>query len=106
MKKLFLALLFLLMVTSTAMAYTQPVIIGYDTSAHAAVGITVNTANIDRCRYVFIGTTQSLDFSFDGTTWITFKGATAGFVIPLQAVGVRLTAGGAAPAAGDVVFLY
>jgi hypothetical protein len=41
-----------------------------------------------------------------GTDWVTFKGATAGTVIPIQVVGARKTAGSSAPDAGDVVFLY
>lgn len=70
------------------------------------VSITVATADRYRCRGVWIGTSQSLDFSFDGTTWVTFQGATAGTIIPIQVVGARKTAGAAAPTAGDVVFLY
>jgi hypothetical protein len=82
-------------------------IIGGDTvSAGSAVSITAATATADRCRGVWVGTTQSLDFSFDGTTWITFQGATAGSILPLQVVGARKTAGAAAPTAGDVCFLY
>jgi len=82
-------------------------VIGGDlASASKGVSITVATADRDRCRGVWIGTTQSLDFSFDGTTWVTFQGATAGTVIPVQVVGARKTAAGAAPSAGDVVFLY
>lgn len=75
-------------------------------SAVRAASITAATATYARCRGVWIGTTQSLDFSFDGTTWVTFQGATGGTVIPIQVVGARKTAAGAAPTAGDVVFLY
>lgn len=75
-------------------------------SAVDAVSITVATATQQRCRGVWIGTSQSLDFSFDGTTWVTFQGATAGSVIPVQVLGARITSGAAAPVAGDVVFLY
>lgn len=70
------------------------------------VSITVATADRDICRGVWIGTSQSLDFSFDGSTWVTFQGALAGTIIPVQVVGARKTAGSAAPTAGDVVFLY
>lgn len=75
-------------------------------SGKSAESITVATADRDRCRGVWIGTTQSLDFSFDGSTWVTFQGATAGTVLPIQVVGARKTAASAAPTAGDVVFLY
>ena len=75
-------------------------------SAVDAVSITVATADRTRCRAVWIGTTQSLDFSFDGSTWVTFQGATAGTIIPIQVVGARKTSGAEAPTAGDVVFLY
>ena len=68
--------------------------------------ITVATATATKCRAVWIGTTQSLDFSFDGTTWVTFQGATAGTILPIQVVGARKTAASAAPTAGDIVFLY
>jgi len=75
-------------------------------SAVRAASITAATATYAKCRGVWIGTTQSLDFSFDGTTWVTFQSATAGTVIPIQVVGARKNAGSAAPDAGDVVFLY
>ncbi len=78
----------------------------YVKSGTSGVSITAATADQDRCRGVWIGTTQSLDFSFDGTTWVLFQGATAGTVLPIQVVGARKTAGSAAPTAGDVVFLY
>ena len=82
-------------------------VIGGDVvSSWKGVSITANTAAADRCRGVWVGTTQSLDFSFDGTTWVVFQGATAGTIIPIQVVGARKTAAGAAPTAGDVVFLY
>ncbi len=76
-------------------------------SAVDAVSITNNNAvNNTKCRGVWVGTTQSLDFSFDGTTWVTFQGATAGTIIPIMVLGARKTAGAASPSAGDVVFLY
>lgn len=82
-------------------------IVGGDVvSSWKGVSITAATATADRCRGVWIGTTQSLDFSFDGTTWVLFQGATAGTLIPIQVVGARITSGSAAPNAGDVVFLY
>jgi hypothetical protein len=82
-------------------------VIGGDVvSSWKGVSITAATATADRCRGVWIGTTQSLDFSFDGTTWVTFQGATAGTIIPIQVNGARKTSGAAAPTAGDVVFLY
>lgn len=74
--------------------------------ATAATSITDASANKTRCRAVWVGTSQSLDFSFDGSTWVTFQGASAGSIIPVQVVGARITSGSAAPAAGDVVFLY
>lgn len=86
------------MVTATA---ANPLVAGIN-----AVDITVATADRDRSRGVWIGTTQSLDFSFDGTTWVTFQGCSAGSLIPIQVVGARKTSGSAAPTAGDVVFLY
>lgn len=75
-------------------------------SAWNGVSITDALATHAVCRGVWIGTTQSLDFSFDGSAWVTFQGATAGTIIPIQVVGARKTAGSAAPTAGDVVFLY
>lgn len=75
-------------------------------SAYNGVSITVATADRPQCRGVWIGTTQSLDFSFDGTTWVTFQGATAGTIIPIKVVGARKTSGAADPTAGDIVFLY
>ncbi len=70
------------------------------------VAVTVNTATAGRCRGVWIGVSQSMDFSFDGTNWVLFKGCSAGTVLPICVVGARKTAGSAAPDAGDVVFLY
>ena len=75
-------------------------------SADVAVSCTVNTTLASRTRGVYVGVSQSLDFCFDGSTWVLFKGATAGVVYPFQVVGARKTAAGAAPDAGDVVFLY
>lgn len=75
-------------------------------SANNGVSIVVATADRPRCRGVYVGVAQSLDFSFDGSTWVLFKGTTAGSVLPIRVVGARKTAGSAAPDAGDVVFLY
>lgn len=75
-------------------------------SGYIAASITDANANHGRCRGVWIGTTQSVDFSFDGANWTTFQGATAGTIVPVQVVGARITSGSAAPAAGDIVFLY
>ena len=100
---LFLSLLFL---SPSVWATNTPIIIGDTVSAQGGSSITVNTADRTRSRAVWIGTTQSLDFSFDGTNWITFAGCTAGTLLPLQVVGARKTAAGAAPSAGDVIFLY
>ncbi len=77
-------------------------------SALSAQSVTVNTANagFGRSRGVWIGTTQDLDFSFDGTNWIKFQGATAGTILPIEVLGARINSGSAAPNAGDVVFLY
>lgn len=71
-------------------------------------GVSITNANATnaRCRGVYIGTAQSLDFSFDGSSWVTFQGLAAGVIMPLQVVGARKTSGAAAPTAGDVVFLY
>ncbi len=78
----------------------------YDASAVDGVDIIVNSADMTKCRAVWVGTTQSLDFSFDGSTWVCFQGATAGTIIPIQVVGARKTAGSAAPTTKDIVFLY
>ena len=75
-------------------------------SGSSALSITVDTATASRCRGVWIGTTQSLDFCFDGTNWVTFQGCIAGTIVPVQVVGARKTAGSAAPTANDVIFLY
>lgn len=58
------------------------------------------------CRGVYIGTSQDLDFSVDGTNWVTFQGCVAGSILPISVVAVRKTTGPAAPTSKDVVFLY
>lgn len=76
-------------------------------SAIGAISVVSNSlTTYDKCRSVWIGTTQSVDFSFDGTNWITFQGATAGTEIDIQVVAARITSGGGSPNAGDIVFLY
>jgi len=79
-----------------------------DNSAPAsrAISVVLATATYNRSRGVYIGTSQSLDFCFDGSNWVTFQGCGAGSILPLQVVGARKTSGSAAPTAGDVVFLY
>lgn len=104
MKKLLLTVSLFFLVCGAV--YAAPVIYNDTASAFSAVSITSNVATVSRSKGVWIGTTQSLDFSFDGTTWVTFQGATAGTVIPIQVVGARITSGTANPNAGDVVFLY
>lgn len=75
-------------------------------SAVDAVTITVNTADRPRCRGVWVGTAKDYDFSFDGTTWVTFKSCGAGSCLAIQVVGARNNSGGGAPSSGDIVFLY
>lgn len=78
----------------------------YDACAVSLVSVTVSSVLTSRCRAVWVGTTQSIDLTCDGTNWFTFQGATAGIVIPVQAVGARKTSGAAAPTVNDVIFLY
>lgn len=99
MRKILTIVMFLILTCSMANATTMD-------SATSGASITDNAATHSKTRGVWIGTTQSLDFSFDGTNWVTFAGATAGTVLPIQVVGARKTAASAAPTAGDVVFLY
>jgi hypothetical protein len=73
--------------------------------ATSFVDVTVNTA-VKRCRAVYIGTSQDLDFSVDGTTWVTFQGCVVGSILPISVSAARKTAGAAAPTTKDVVFLY
>lgn len=82
-------------------------IIGGDlVSSFKAVSITDANATHDRCRGVWIGTTNDYDFSFDGTNWVTFKSCGAGSCLGIQVVGARINSGSAAPSAGDIIFLY
>lgn len=76
-------------------------------SARGLVSVTVTSSTTySRCRGVYIGTSQSLDFTVDGTNWVTHQGCIAGTYLPLQVIGARKTTGPAAPTAGDVVFWY
>ena len=66
----------------------------------------VSTTVYDKCRCVYIGAADNYDFSFDSSTWVTFNGATAGYILPIQVTGARHSADETAPDAGDIVFLY
>lgn len=100
MKKIILALLLLVCFSIPSFATVEV------DSAYTGVSITDTLTVHSKCRAVWVGTSQSLDFSFDGSTWVTFQGSTGGTLIPIQVVGVRITSGAGTPAAGDVVFLY
>lgn len=73
--------------------------------AYAGLSITDTNTSHSKCRAVWVGTSQSIDFYINGA-WVTFQGASAGSIIPIQATGARITSGSTAPAAGDIVFLY
>lgn len=108
MKKILLAVALIMAFSGLGMAQTgtQPVILGDMVSAWNAASITdTSTSTHGTCRAVWIGTTQSDDFYINGA-WVTFQGATAGTVLPIQAAGARVTSGSGSPASGDVVFLY
>jgi len=79
-----------------------------DSSIQPATGFTdvAVTTEQRRCRAVYIGTSQDLDFSVNGSTWVTFQGCIAGSVLPISVVAARKTSGGTAPTTKDVVFLY
>lgn len=78
--------------------------------ADFGLSIVTNTAKTSaaqgRTKGVYIGTAQTYDFSFDGSTWVKFQGVIAGTILPIRVLGVRITAGAANPNAGDIVFLY
>lgn len=74
-------------------------------TAYKATSVTVNTAAQDPCRAVYIGVAGDYDFHVNGS-WVAFKGAVAGSVIPVRAIGARDNGDQSAPAAGEVVFLY
>lgn len=108
MKRILLAIALVMAFTCPRMglAATQPIILGDTVSAWNAASITDQvTTTHGTSRGVWIGTTQSIDLFVNGA-WVTFQGATAGTLIPIQAAGARITSGPASPAAGDVVFLY
>lgn len=108
MKKLFLliALGMAFIFPRMALATNQPILYGDTVSAFNAVSITDNASTHGYTRAVWVGTTQSIDlFVVQTGAWVTFQGATAGTLIPIQASGARKTAGSAAPTAGDIVFL-
>lgn len=108
MKKLLLAMAVIMafIYPRMAMATNQPILYGDTVSAFNAVSITDNATTHGYTRAVWIGTTQSIDlFVVQTGAWVTFQGATAGTLIPIQASGARKTAGSAAPSSGDIVFL-
>jgi hypothetical protein len=104
MKKLLL-IFGILFLCGQAWASNSAVMYGQTVSAWSAVSITTNVTTQPLCRAIWIGTTQSDDFYINGA-WVTFQGATAGTLLPIQATGARITSGTANPNAGDVVFLY
>lgn len=106
MKKVLFSIMVLACLASSAFALETRVIKGDMVSAYEALSVTDANATHPRCRAVYIGTAQSLDFSLDGTTWVKFQNCVAGTILPIQVVGARKNAGSAAPDAGDVVFLY
>ncbi len=99
MKKILSIILALLLITAPAFS-AVPV-----DPAYSGVSITDTATTHSKCRAVWIGTSQDLEFYMNGA-WVVFKGASAGSIIPVQATGARIDSGDAAPAAGDVVFLY
>jgi hypothetical protein len=105
MRKIFLSLALLISLSQISFAFPIPGGGNYTVSAVAAIGVTDNATSHQVCRGVWIGTTQSIDLYIYGS-WVTFQGATAGEVIPVDATGVRVTSGGGSPSSGDVVFLY
>ncbi len=107
MRKILLALLCLsgFLAPHIGWSYTQPIIYGDMVSAWTATSITDNASTHSPSRGVWVGTTQSIDLYVNGS-WILFQGATAGTLIPVQALGARKDAGSAAPSAGDILFLY
>ena len=79
--------------------------VGDIVSGNVAVDVTVSTATMHMSRGVYIGTSGNWDFNVGGA-WVAFKNTLAGSIIPICAIGARVTAGGAAPTTGDIVFLY
>lgn len=75
-------------------------------SGRGAVSVVTSASTLDRSRAVFVGESSNYDFTFDGTNWIKFQGCVAGSMIPIQVLGARYNASGAAPSAGSIVFIY
>lgn len=72
--------------------------------ASFAETISDNATTHTPSRGVYIGVAKDYDFNVGGA-WVGFKGTVAGSIIPIVAVGARVTSGSAAPTAGDIVFL-
>ena len=70
-----------------------------------AVPIQVNTIvpEASAAASVFVGASKAYDF-YVGGQWVSFGTVPVG-VLPINASGARITAGGGAPAAGDITFL-
>ena len=70
-----------------------------------ATGITTNATTHDECRAIYVGTDDSYDFYINGS-WVKFKNANEGSILPVRATGARISSGSTAPSTGDIVFLY
>lgn len=57
------------------------------------------------CYAVFKVTRKNIDITFDGKTWITFRSSKP-VVMPLRALGARITRTKEAPKKGEVLFFY
>lgn len=70
-----------------------------------AIPITVNTVldPVSAGANVFVGASKAYDF-YIGGQWISFGTVPVG-ILPINANGARVTAGGAAPSSGDITFL-
>jgi len=70
-----------------------------------AVPITVNTIvdSASAAANVFVGASKAYDF-YVGGQWVSFGTVPVG-VLPINASGARITAGGGAPSSGDITFL-
>jgi len=108
MRKISLALVLMMAFLGVTWAFAaQPIITGDMVSASQAVSITDNATTHGYTKAVWVGTSQSIDLYVVQTgAWVTFQGAVAGTLIPIQVSGARKTSGSAAPSAGDIVFLY
>jgi hypothetical protein len=79
----------------------------YTIPAAYGILITTNASTQIKCRAVYIGTDGDYEFFFDATnTWVRFKGAKAGSMLPIMASGARNFTGGTAPTTGDITFCY